>query len=714
MTIVSFDCETHLIGPGMLAPTLVCGAFTCKVPGTDELTDELLKPAPSVYALLHRLESGAMIVGANIAYDFGVALGAVPPELFERLLIAIFQAYDQGRVWDVQIAEALYAIAQGHLNRNPHTGEKFARYSLDICVKLTLGRDNAKEHDEWRLRYAELEDLPFEQWPADARTYPIDDTRNTLEVALVQMARSNDPSIAHNNHDVPAQCRAAWVMHLGAMWGFRVDQDQVNRYEREVEEKRALLFGELYKLGFMDADGTRNTVAIKRAVIGAYTDSIPACSYCQATGFILSEPKLGVRGQLLKQKMVKCKACTGLGLDTTKQNIPMSAKGAISMSRDSLHESTDPNLLKLAEYGEMDKAISTYIPYLRDAGTTPLTLKPNAVLDTGRASYSGVIQQFPRAGKERECIVPREGHVFYSVDYTGLELATHAQSCLLLVGKSRLAEVLNAGGKPHDMVAAGLYGKTDAEFAVLLKGGDKRAKALRQAAKPANFGFPGGMGAVKLALAQRTQGPDTIAPDGTHYHGLRFCILMGYAQVCGRKKRTEHLGKPISPLCEDCIMAANALREAWFKQWPENRDYFEFIKYKTKDDPNYIKQHVSGRIRGRVGFTDGANTFFQGLAADGAKRALYRVVREQYLDRSSVIYGSRTILFAHDELVGEIHRSVMSEGVEHIAALMVAEMRLVCPDVKIEAEPTLMPRWYKQAELVRDAQGRVIPWEPKQ
>lgn len=712
MFLSSFDTETHLIGPGMLAPKMVCGSFSW-VHQDNAIADALLLPSDGIAQLVDHLERGAIITGANIAYDFGVVLANVAPAHYVRLRDLIFAAYDQGRIWDVQIAEALFAIAQGHLGRNPYTGEAVKRYSLEVVVKLVLGRADAKENDEWRLRYAELDGLPIAQWPPTAKRYPIDDTRNVLEVTLKQMARSKDPSIAHNNHDVPAQCRAAWAMHLGALWGFRVDQDQVNRYERAVVETRENLFGELYRLGFLKADGKRDMSAIKRAVIRAYADDVPSCSYCQGTGFVEAEPEVGKSGKLLKTKTLKCKACVGLGLDTTKRKIPMSLAGAVSTARDALHESADPDLLKLAAFGETDKAIQTYIPFLRDAGDTPLALRPNALLETGRASYDGVIQQFPRAGKERECIVPRAGNVFYSVDYTGLELATHAQSCLWLLGKSRLAEALNAGAKPHDMLAATLYGKTDAEFAVLYKAGDKRAKALRQAAKPANFGFPGGMGGVRLALNQRQQGPDTVAPDGTVYHGLRFCILMGYATRCGVQKRTEHLGKPISPLCVECIKAAEALREAWFKQWPENREYFQFIKYKTQDDPNYIKQHFSNRIRGRVDFTNAANGYFQALAADGAKRALYRVVREQYTDRSSVIYGSRTILFAHDELVGEISRSVMSAGVERIAALMVEEMRGVCPDVVIEAEPTLMPRWYKQAELVRDAAGNVIPWEPK-
>ena len=52
----------------------------------------------------------------------------------------------------------------------------------------------------------------------------------------------------------------------------------------------------------------------------------------------------------------------------------------------------------------------------------------------------------------------------------------------------------------------------------------------------------------------------------------------------------------------------------------------------------------TGRIRGRVPYTAARNTPFQGLAADGAKLALWRLIRAGY----------RVIAFVHDEVLIEL------------------------------------------------------------
>ena len=106
--------------------------------------------------------------------------------------------------------------------------------SLAVCVDLCLGRADAKENDEWRLRYAELEALPFHQWPAVARDYPVDDARNTYEVAVWQAQH------CRNTVNLPAQCAAAWAAHLSAAWAsapmLRVEVMQAALEAKRVED----------------------------------------------------------------------------------------------------------------------------------------------------------------------------------------------------------------------------------------------------------------------------------------------------------------------------------------------------------------------------------------------------------------------------------------------------------------------------------------------
>ena len=53
---------------------------------------------------------------------------------------------------------------------------------------------------------------------------------------------------------------------------------------------------------------------------------------------------------------------------------------------------------------------------------------------------------------------------------------------------------------------------------------------------------------------------------------------------------------------------------------------------------------LTGRVRGRVSFTQARNTPFQGLAADGAKLALWELIRAGY----------RVVAFIHDEILIEL------------------------------------------------------------
>ena len=377
----------------------------------------------------------------------------------------------------------------------------------------------------------------------------------------------------------------------------------------------------------------------------------------------------------------------------------------------------------------------------------PINLRPNVLVDTGRASYADVIHQLPRSGGVRECFIARPSKVLASCDYSGLELVTHAQNCVYTVGFSKLGEALNAKIKVHDALAATFLGVAYGDFQRAMKGETlvagngkkltpKLVKAARQAAKPANFGFGGGMGAVRLVQQQRKQGPDTVAANGKKYKGLRFCVLLG-AEACGVEKITEYKRKVITPTCAECIRVAEDIRTGWFRQWPENEPYFKFVtdcvdngqeverdgvRFRLK--PGQIKQHTSGRLRGGVEFCSGANGFFQGLAGDGAKRALTRVFRECYDEtyrmpngERSPLYGCRTILFAHDELIVEGDESSAHIWAERLSVVMIESMREFTPDVIVEAPAAICRRWFKGMEpvihMIPGFGWGLVPWTPE-
>lgn len=719
----AIDLETHLIAPGLLAPPPVCGSLANDATIALGRGGEIVA-MHDIGVVTDAAKHAELVIGANIAFDFGVlaAHGLMSIE-------DVFAAYGRDpagadcRVYDVMIGQALEAIANGHLFkdprdggplRSPGTGKMMQRYSLEICVDHTLGRSTAKENDLYRTRYAVLERLPMSAWPREAVEYPKDDARNTFETALAQLGELARPEGSirpgtetfQNLHDMHRQVRAAWALHLASMWGFRTDPARVAALREKIEAEHKAAMASFVPTGFVRADGSGDTAKVKRAVALAY-GAKGACAACGGTGKVPSKNGKSV---------VNCKeGCDGTGLDlATAPGLPRTEKGAVSASRDTLMESGDDVLERYAGVSETEKLRDTYLPFLESGTKWPINVRSNVIVETGRTSYDGLIQLLPRSGGVRECIVPRPGWVFCSIDYSAIELCTLAQACLTLVGRSRMAEIINESGDPgalHTAFAATMIGADVEDLKKRVKAKDPQAVGFRQAAKAANFGFGGGMGASTLVLAKRKRIEGTTkSPDGeVEYAGIRFCILIGGADRCGEEKVTEWKGKQIAPTCKRCIECAEDLRATWFKQFPEMVDYFAFIGSQV-DNFGFITQIGSERVRAGVTFTSAANGYFQALAADGAKAALYEVSRECYTDRASPMYGARPIFFNHDEIFSEMPIQIASAAAKRMTEVMVQVMRReACPDVVVQASPALMWRWSKSAAEVYDDAGNLIP-----
>lgn len=285
------------------------------------------------------------------------------------------------------------------------------------------------------------------------------------------------------------------------------------------------------------------------------------------------------------------------------------------------------------------------------------------------------LQNLPRFPGVRECVIPRDGFVFVSVDYESIELRTLAQAILRIVGRSTLAERYqrDPGYDPHTAFAGRMLGIDYAEAMRRKAAGDKEIKKYRQLAKAPNFGYPGGMG------------PDKMVAYAWKSYGIKIT-------------RDE---------------AVN-LREVWFAENPEMKDYFAHVAAVVDaggEAGGIFTQLGSGRVRGRCGFTDGCNGYFQGLAADGGKAALFAVSAECYADPSSPLFGCRPVAFIHDEILAEVHESTAHECATRIIEIMEREMTRFVPNVPVRAAPALCRRWYKNAEAVY-VDGRLVPWEP--
>jgi hypothetical protein len=213
-----------------------------------------------------------------------------------------------------------------------------------------------------------------------------------------------------------------------------------------------------------------------------------------------------------------------------------------------------------------------------------------------------------------------------------------------------------------------------------------------------NFGFPGGMGPDSFVEFARANYGVLITADKARQ--LKPVWLRKWSEMVLYLRYMGQPGRPATNLGK---------RIRWEHPEPE-------MQGKSR-----IEQLRSGRVRGGCGYNDGCNTLFQGMAADGAKRAGWMIFKECYLEDPyrdgkgpTALFGSRLVLFLHDEFVLETRDNENAPlAAARLAHLMITGMKHFTPDVKVKADPLLMRRWYKDAEPKFNAEGVLIPWEPK-
>jgi len=354
-------------------------------------------------------------------------------------------------------------------------------------------------------------------------------------------------------------------------------------------------------------------------------------------------------------------------------DVPKTATAEVSTARDALKATEHPDLAVYLAFKKAQKLKQTYIPSLQSASHFDgrLRTRYDSLVQTGRTSSSAPnLQNLPRKGGLRDCFIASEGHTLVLCDYDNAEMRTLAQSVLdLAEHETPLLKMYQAHADydPHSYFGSKLLGIEYDEMLKRVASEEPEALEIRQRAKPANFGYAGGMGAS---------------------------TFVAYAQGYGVELTAQE---------------AQELRDAWIQTYDMRPWFREAERAQAR---GYVDVPRSGRRRGRVGYTQSCNTPFQGLASDGAKDALFRVAYECYVLPSSPLYGSRPLVFIHDEIIVESPDALAPEAGDRLASVMVDAMNKVCPDVPAQATPALCKRWLKGAKTVRDEDGRLKAWAP--
>lgn len=685
MQFVALDTETDRFAPGEQVPRLACVTAWRSTRSNNPsapVTEPLLLghgegleffEAAMEEAIASPDEDPVILTLQNGPYDFAVMAREAAERARPQFLARVFDLYDAGRVWDTLQIEWLLDTADGMLSREPWNNERGWRKVPKGSNWYGLARLARKyahmELDKLgapRTTFGGLRGTPTAEWPEAHVLYALDDARAQLRVALGQLERA----LADQRKplgDAPAQGRAYWALHLVSAWGLTTDLPAVLEYKAELEAELARMRVGLTQLKMsVPVSKTRTLKGVK------YKDvehkMLP----------LLEQQKDGhwkCNTKVLQALVAQAYQAEGKAVPMTEPSGKF-PQGQVSTSSETIEDCADARLEPWKAHQHSNKMLDTYVPRLAEGIVHP---RYGFAMSGRTTSYEPNIQNLPRKGKVRECYVPRAGYLLCSVDYGSQEMVTFAQVMQWVIGDNSLAEALNQNLDPHLLFACEqMLHITYDEGLRRKKAGDPEVLSKRQKAKGPNFGYPGGMGAEKFCEYMRSQDPPEFYT----------------------------------------IEEAEEIRNLWFVQWRHDpRRYFRHVS-KIVEEWGWCKQFVSGRVRGGVGFTDCANTYFQGLAADMSKAALYEVVRRCYTGRTaegkpSALAGCRVVAFIHDELLAELLEHRAHEAAHEIAAVMRETSKRYCPDVKGKAEPALMRRWYKGAEYVEGPAGLLVPWEPK-
>ncbi len=301
--------------------------------------------------------------------------------------------------------------------------------------------------------------------------------------------------------------------------------------------------------------------------------------------------------------------------------------GRYSTSEDVLMnlKSKSPIVEKILDVRGLRKLLSTYVealPQLVNPTTGRIhTTYNQTVTATGRLSSANPnMQNIPVRtddGREiRRAFIPAEGNVFFSADYSQIELRLVAD----LSGDETMVQAFNEGADIHTLTASRIYHEAIEDVTP-----DQRRKA-----KTANFGILYGISA--FGLSQRLEIP-----------------------------RAE----------------AKMLIDGYFEMFPKVKEYMDAAIAKGKEleyvTTKFGRRRMLPDINSRNAIVRGfsernaINAPIQGTAADIIKIAMVRIYR-RFKEEN---LRSKMIMQVHDEL----NFDVVPEELERVKEIVLAEMR---------------------------------------
>ena len=634
---VGFDLETHLIGyeGRPTCPPAIVASYCMP----EDSLHFLVKKDTERYLdeITYFLKTPWLIVGQNISYDL-IIIAKDHPELIPL----IFDKYERGEVCDIMYIEMMMNLAKigiisGNDEGDYYRGEKIRDiwYGMDTLAMTYLGLDMSaekKDPNSWRLRYSELEDIPLEKWPEDAKTYALDDTIIPLQILQKQLDMAPKGALDALGFIV----MNAFDLGMMSAEGVHTIQENVDQLETLVDsqftdEKLATLIDsgvyvkgspeQPYKNGSLDHSDcifpknskeqkkklcdcppkmskatppSKKEEPLKKHIIKMLADGVlsPKNIKLSDGGYKDIEftdlwKKEGIdHAELLldgRDKEVEFKGVTKLRYQPYYKYIAVNKEFQENYK---LLKIEDPIIDEYIHFMRWQKLKTTEIPRMRYPIIYP---GYDALKKTGRTSSrdrgkinkkfvypSGNIQQIK--AEVRGCFGPAPDHYMISCDFKSMELVTAAQTCMNLFGKSALADQINKGYDVHSYLGAQIALKFDPFFSSILE------------EEPDLIDDPEEV--YQLFMGMKND--EDLKKTFKLYRTLAKPTGLGYWGGLGKKTwvttaetvyfvDVESIAKELYGEEGHEEDMAQVLKDIWLKTYPEAGMYFEHVKRNNKD-----------------------------------------------------------------------------------------------------------------------------------
>lgn len=656
-------------------------------------------------------------VAWNVAFDWWVLHQSLPHWQNNLELWT-----DQGHYHDAMLLEQLVRLAEGR------DGEGFFNRPLGGAAQEYLGRRLTAEKKAIRMAFTP--DMARDWQNVDRKywEYAAEDAQVTFELWEHLKARA-DAAVS----SLPPNVRAPEGVDLPDCAGTLSEQIQV---------RAAIVLAKV----------TRNGMAVDSPAVAAkVAEYTGKCE--QSLADMLSQVPTAIKRRKKDQAIIRTKK-TGMpqfsnvairnrlllvaeteGL--TPPHTPKTDQVVISADWWQAHSDKDPFVAAWVAYQDSVKVLQL-LKSLEGRGHVHPRYR--TLVRSGRTSATDPnIQQAPRDGWYRSLFVARPGHRLTAVDYSFIELSTLASEMEYRYGHSRLADVIRAGVDPHIYTAALFVGLEHNEFMLLKAASPAKFKSDRQAAKAINFGIPGGLGArglqnyakhnygvtvsLEQAKALRNKLIHEVYPELERWLADGLAERLAITLDIPREQVLPLFSGDDAPFMDplDHPMARVVAGETYKKGGvPFSPFYVEEVwvrlehllgcsrgaypewvgsAIRERRPDTYLAAYLfavpcvtlTGRVRGETRYGEYRNTKFQGLAADGAKIALWALMTDPRLS------ACRTVAFVHDEIVVESPLEMEESYVERtVGDIMVRAFDYIHPTrVPVGVSSASGPSWTK-------------------